>query len=139
VNKNLSIFLLAGFVSYYLFLVLLGLLIGQQPKYSDGDMAFQIALFVGPFLAMAFTAILFLTAFARRALFPVASISVVMTGALAAAILALCSLVAIDVLVAEMIDRQIAGAIGDWMVPVISVILTAASAYVGVRVATSDA
>ena len=84
-NKNLKIFLLAGFVSYYVFFVLFGLLVEQRTEYSDGYKAFEIALFFGPFVAMVFTGILYLAAFARRALFPVAAVQVLLIGALVAA------------------------------------------------------
>jgi len=139
VNKNLKFFLLTGFLSYYVFFVLFGLIVEQRGEYTDGYKAFEIALFFGPFIALAFVVVLYLAVFSRRNLLPAASMPVVTIGAVISAFLAVCCFAVIDLSISEVINQQIVGALGDWMVPVSALVLTFIVSYVGVRFATKDA
>ena len=138
-NKNLKIFLLVGFLSYYSFFVLFGLLVEQRTRYAHGYQAFDMAVVFGPFVALAFCGILYLAIFARRMLLSAASIRVVVVGAIVSAFLAVCCFAIVDRSLSEAIDRRVAGSPGDWMVPITAVVLTFFACYVGVRVATRRA
>jgi hypothetical protein len=139
VNKNLKTFLLTGFLSYYVFFVLFGWIVEQCGKYADGYQAFEIALFFGPFVALAFVGILYLAVFSRRNRLPAASISVVTIGAAISAFLGMCCFAVIDLSISEAIDQQFVGAIGDWIVPAAALVLTFIVSYIGARIATKDA
>lgn len=116
-----------------------GLLIEQLEGNSDAYIALELAISLGLIVAMLFVVILFFVAFTRRLLFLAAQIRYVVIGSLFAAFVSVCCLLVIDVFLAEFLDRLIAGAIGDMVVPISATVLTTVSCYVGVLIATKIA